>query len=138
MRSALALRALVGLARAAGLAVRAELVVATLPVFPAATFGSCAELSERGCPLFVAATLAPRHAGRGVIRFLARGRHGLRFARERPQDRRIEIGAGFCHELLAQLFAQGCALDLLQFALGQVAELERAVGNPDQPRDVEA
>src|SRR5690606_11293232 len=53
-------------------------------------------------------------------------------------QRRVEIGAGIARQLLAKLVAQHAALDLDRLALGEIAELERAVGDADQPVDVEA
>src|SRR5206468_1332380 len=56
------------------------------------------------------------------------------FARHRPR----EIRAGECCDLLSELLAQYARLDLLDLTFGQFAQLERPVGDPDQPVHLEA
>ena len=51
----------------------------------------------------------------------------------RGADRRVEIGAGRARELLAELVAQHAAAHFLDLAGLQIAELERPVGDADQP-----
>src|SRR6476661_387608 len=55
-------------------------------------------------------------------------------ARHRP----VEIRAGDGRNLLAELLAQHAGLDLLDLAFGQLAQLKRPVGHPDQPVHLEA
>src|SRR6478672_280167 len=55
-------------------------------------------------------------------------------ARHRP----VEIRAGEGRNLLAELLAQHAGLDLLDLAFGQLAQLKRPVGHPDQPVHLEA
>ena len=52
-------------------------------------------------------------------------------------DRRVEIGAGLFDETRAQLVAQHAAAHFQHLAFGQIAELERTVGNADQAVDLE-
>src|SRR3954451_10590439 len=54
-------------------------------------------------------------------------------ARHRP----VEIGAGESGDLLAELLAQHPGLDLLDLAFFEFAQLERAVGDADQPVHLE-
>src|SRR5688572_7396601 len=61
-------------------------------------------------------------------------RLGLR----RGPHRRLEVGAGGLRQLRAELIAQHLAADLAHFARVEVAELERTVGDADQPVGVEA
>src|SRR5437763_5023681 len=73
--------------------------------------------------------LAARRVSRFIVGFLARF-----FTRHRP----VEIGTGKRCDLLAELLAQHAGLDLLDRAFGEFAELERAVGDTDQPVHLEA
>ena len=61
-----------------------------------------------------------------------------RLVGKRPGDLGIEIRPRFLHQPLAQLVAQHAALDLQHVPFRQFVELERTVGNADQPRDLEA
>ncbi len=66
------------------------------------------------------------------------GRCFLLFATLVVEERRVEIRLGFLDKAGAELVAQRAAAHLLGMALGQLAELERAVGNADQAVHVEA
>src|SRR5947209_8509512 len=57
--------------------------------------------------------------------------------RGRPY-RRFEVGAGGPGELRPELVAQHLAADLAHLALAEVAELERPIGDADQPVGGEA
>jgi hypothetical protein len=47
-------------------------------------------------------------------------------------DRRLEIHGGGPRQLRAELVAKHFAPDFVDFPFGEVAELERPIGNPDQ------
>src|SRR5438093_3333869 len=73
--------------------------------------------------------LAARRVNLFVVGFLAR-----LFTRHRP----VEVGTGKACNLLAELLAQHAGLDLLDRAFGEFAELERPIGDADQPVHLEA
>src|SRR5690606_6142406 len=110
---------------------------------PAARLAALRRLAERRAALApaLAARLAPRRALAPFVgvaladrrAFAARlvGLH--RLVGELVADRRLEIGARLLDQPLAELVAQKPALQLAHLALGQFAELERAVGDADQP-----
>src|SRR3712207_3854431 len=80
-------------------------------------------------------------APRRLSRFGLAGSARLAFVRGPGSglaDRRVEIGAGGLRELLAQLIAQNAAAHLAHFALPEVAQLERPVGDADEPAHAEA
>ena len=58
--------------------------------------------------------------------------------RRRLADRRLEVGMGGFGQLRAELVAEHAAADLPHLAVLEVAELERPVGDADQPVDLEA
>src|SRR4051812_34090346 len=78
----------------------------------------------------------------GLERLLAARRVGLfvvgLFVRLFTGHRPVEIGAGKRCDLFAELLAQHPRLDLLDLAFDEFAELERAVGDADQPVHLEA
>src|SRR6185437_13048096 len=63
-------------------------------------------------------------------RFRMTGRNRPRFVID---QRRIEVGAGLGHDLLAEFGAQRLRLDLLDLAVLKVTQLERAKRDADQP-----
>src|SRR6185295_4374920 len=79
---------------------------------------------------------------RRLERLLAARRVGLfvvgLFVRLFTWHRPVEIGTRKRCDLLAELLAQHAGLDLLDLAFDEFAELERAVGNTDQPVHLEA
>src|SRR5215218_3263313 len=102
---------------------------------------------------FVAAGALHQHAAalavgdqcalsRRLERLLAARRFSLfvagLFARFFILHRPVEIGAGKACDLLAKLLAQHPRLDLLDLAFGELAELERPIGDADQPVHLEA
>src|SRR5579863_929181 len=57
----------------------------------------------------------------------------LRRCGRRAMDRPIEIRSRQCRDLFAELLAQYPRLDLLNRTFGELCQLERAIGHPDQP-----
>ncbi|MNK69318.1 hypothetical protein D3C87_887010 [compost metagenome] len=53
-------------------------------------------------------------------------------------DRRVKIGAGLFDQTRSELVAQHAAAHFQHLAFGEIAELERTVGNADQAVDLEA
>src|SRR6202022_4166996 len=68
----------------------------------------------------------------------AGGRCRLGRRRRRRANWRLEIGAGGPRQLRAKLVAENSPANLTHLALGQIAELERPIGDTDQPIGIEA
>src|SRR5438552_4752865 len=102
----------------------------------AAAFAALAGLDQPAFAAWTAVALPREFRPFGLVTPRLAAPH--RLVGERLRYLGVEIGAGFLDQPLAELVAQHAALDLQHMTLRQILELERPVGNADQPRHLEA